>query len=98
MSFPKLVAFAGYAGAGKDEAAKALLEIGYTRRNFGDYIKAELDPLVQQCFGFSAFTEVRERKSMIRAILEQWGEARYDALLARMLEDLPERCVNTHLL
>lgn len=33
------VAFAGYARSGKDEAGKALIELGYTKSAFGDIIK-----------------------------------------------------------
>lgn len=41
---PRLIAFAGYGGAGKDEAAWNLLQQGYVRRNFGDVIKAFYNP------------------------------------------------------
>lgn len=94
---PNLIAFTGFAGAGKDEAAKAFLDLGYERHNFGDLIKCEVDPLVVKYFGFSAFTEDRALKPLIRRTLEAWGEDRYDAILKRFLDTLPVEAVNTRL-
>jgi hypothetical protein len=93
----KLIAFAGYARSGKDEAAKPLIARGYQRRAFGDYIKQDLDWLVRERFGFSAFTEVDAEKAKIRRTLENWGEDNYDNILRRFLADLPELAVNTRL-
>lgn len=96
---PRLVAFAGVAGVGKDEAARCLLRLGYWRHNFGDIIKRQLDPLVRLHFNFSAFTEDRSQKEQIRRTLESWGEDNYDAILAEFLRHVPERVwvVNTRL-
>jgi hypothetical protein len=93
----KLIALTGYAGSGKDEAAKALIEIGYERRCFGDIIKGQVDSLVQQHFGFSAFTENRAQKPLIRRTLESWGEDNYDAIFRQFFDSLPELAVNTRL-
>lgn len=93
----KLVAFAGYARSGKDEAAKALINCGYTRVAFGDIIKSQVAELVQRHLGFSAFTEDNAQKQKIRPILEQWGEVNYDGVMAEFFGHLPERAVNTRL-
>lgn len=92
-----LVALTGYSRAGKDEAGKVLIEAGWERRAFGDIIKRQLDPLVRQHLGHSAFTEDDKLKSNIRPVLEYWGEANYDNVMAEFFRDLPPRCVNTRL-
>jgi hypothetical protein len=91
------IAFTGYAGVGKDEAAKPLIQAGFARRCFGDLIKEQIDPIVQRHFGFSAFTEDREQKTRIRRTMESWGEDNYENLFAEFFHNLPERCVNTRL-
>jgi hypothetical protein len=93
----KLIALTGYAGSGKDEAAKALIEIGYERRCFGDTIKGQVDSLVLRHFGFSAFTEDRTQKPLIRRTLESWGEDNYDSIFRQFFASLPEKAVNTRL-
>jgi hypothetical protein len=76
-----LIAFTGYSRVGKDEAAKLLVnEHGYTRLNFGDIIKQQIDPIVRKHMGFSAFTEDTEEKKKIRRTLESWGEDNYDSI------------------
>lgn len=76
----KLIAFTGYAGAGKDETAAPLIAAGWQRRAFGDVIKGIFDPLVQEHLGFSAFTADRAQKSRIRGLLVHGGEAFYDTV------------------
>ena len=97
LSMSKLIAFAGYAGAGKDEAAIPLIQLGYTRKCFGDIIKRQLDPLIKTHFGFSAFTSNRTEKALIRRTLESWGEDNYEAIMAEYFKQIPERTVNTRL-
>ena len=92
-----LIAFAGYAGAGKDEAAVPLIANGYARHCFGDIIKRQLDEVVMRHFGFSAFTDNRQEKGRIRRTLESWGEDNYDAILEEFMASLPEKAVNTRL-
>lgn len=92
-----LIAFTGFAGAGKDEGASPLIAAGFTRVAFGDIIKRELDPVVQKYFGFSAFTEVRAQKAQIRRSLESWGEDRYDAIFEEFFNTLPAVAVNPRL-
>jgi hypothetical protein len=92
-----LIAFTGYGRAGKDEAAKALINAGYARKCFGDIIKGQLDELIRRHFGFSAFTEVDAEKAKIRRTLQYWGEDNYDAVFKEFFNTLPERCVNTRL-
>lgn len=100
--FP-LVAFAGYAGTGKDTAALALIERGYQRRCFGDVIKDLFDPLVRQHLGFSAHTGDRRQKAQIRELLVHGGEAFYDVVSQRFFDgvddliDQDRRVVNTRL-
>jgi hypothetical protein len=94
---PIHVAFAGYAGSGKDTAALRLIERGFKRVCFGDIIKRQIDPLIQQHLGFSAFTEDREQKTLIRGVLEQWGDANYEKIGEEFFRDLPPLAVNTRL-
>lgn len=82
----RVVAFTGYAGAGKDEAAKPLLEAGYSRFGFGDLIKNELEDLTWRAYGFSAHTENRNEKAKIRRALEFVGDDYYDYFLTAYLE------------
>jgi hypothetical protein len=94
----KLIAFAGYAGAGKDEAAIPLIQRGYTRCCFGDIIKRQLDPVIQHHFGFSAFTADREQKGRVRRTLESWGEDNYEAIFKEFFSQLPDKAVNTRII
>lgn len=91
------IAFAGYAGSGKDEAAKQLIGMGFQRRCFGDLIKQDCDALIREHFGFSAFTEERDQKKLIRRTLEAWGDDNYDHLMYRFFNTLPALVVNTRL-
>ena len=95
---PNRIAFAGYSGVGKDEAAKVLYQYGYVRHNFGDIIKGDVDELIKKHFGFSAFTEVREEKAKIRRTLESFGEDNYESVTRRFFERLPSKTVNTRLI
>ena len=92
-----LIAFTGVAGAGKDAASAPLIAAGYGRSAFGDIIKRQVDPLVQKYMGFSAFTEDRAQKPLIRRTLESWGEDNYDSIFQEFFDTLPEKCVNTRL-
>lgn len=93
-----LIAFTGYGGAGKDEAAKTLIEAGYSRRCFGDIIKSQVDEKCKQEHGFSAFTDKPKEKAKIRNLLEQHGEKNYDSVMKEFFDTLPEKCVNTRLM
>ena len=92
-----LIAFAGYAREGKDAAAMRLINLGWQRIAFGDIIKRQIDSLVQQHLGFSAFTENDSQKKQIRPILEQWGEVNYDGVMKEFFDSLPNYAVNTRL-
>lgn len=83
--------------AGKDAAAVPLIAAGYVRHCFGDVIKRQLDPLIRQHFGFSAFTNDRKQKEKIRRTLESWGEDNYDSIIKELFETLPPKAVNTRL-
>lgn len=91
------IALTGYARSGKDEIGKLLISRGYKRVAFGDIIKRQLDPLIRQHFGFSAFTEIDEEKRKIRGTLEHWGEDNYDAIFKEFFDTLPDVAVNTRL-
>ena len=93
-----LIAFTGYAGTGKDEAARVLVAAGYHGRAFGDIIKEIFDPLCQRYAGFSAFTTDRTRKAQIREMLVKGGNAFYDHVFARYFSELPMPCVNPRLM
>jgi hypothetical protein len=94
---PARVALAGYARVGKDEAAKVLIERGWTRSTFADIIKGQVDALITKHFKFSAFTEVTEEKAKIRGTLVAFGEDNYAAISEEYFAALPEVCVNTRL-
>lgn len=94
---PARVALVGFSNTGKSEAAKCLENMRYTSHSFGTIIKKQVDPLVYEYFGFSAFTEDRRQKERIRRTLEAWGEDRYDAILREYMATLPEKAVNTRL-
>jgi hypothetical protein len=96
LKYP-LIAFVGYARAGKDEAAKPLIAAGYNRVCFGDLIKRQLDTLIQRHFGFSAFTEDTAQKAKIRRTLENWGEDNYENIFNYFFTHLPNPAVNTRL-
>lgn len=91
------VAFAGFAGTGKDVAAQVLIDRGYQRVCFGDIIKDQLDEVIQRHFGFSAHTADRAEKARIRRTLESWGEDNYDQICRQFFDSLPPRAVNTRL-
>jgi hypothetical protein len=92
-----LIAFAGVARAGKDEAAQALIAAGYERCCFGDIIKEQLDVLCCQHLGVSAFTEDDEQKQRIRPVLEAWGDVNADGIADEFFANLPSLAVNTRL-
>ncbi len=94
---PKLIAFTGYGHAGKDAAAKPLIDHGYTRRCFGDVIKKQCKELIQNEMGLDSFTEDPVEKHTLRPILETWGEVNYDNISNEFYENLPEYCVNTRI-
>lgn len=88
------VGFAGYAGAGKTEAAKVPVQLGFTPHNFSSLIKVQINPMVKENLGFSAFTEIKEQKELIRPLMEMWGEINYDNIFTEYFQQLPERSVN----
>jgi len=92
-----LIAFTGYARAGKDEAAKILIDNGYTRRCFGDIIKEQLRPLCKEHMGIDTFTENNTDKNRIRGLLELWGDVNYADVFNEFFANLPDMCVNTRL-
>lgn len=92
-----LIAFTGYARSGKDEAARPLIAAGYKRVAFGDIIKRQLDDIIKQHLGFSAFTEVDAEKKRIRRTLESWGEDNYERIFFEFFDTLPTPSVNTRL-
>lgn len=92
-----LVAFTGFARAGKDVAAQCLIDAGYKRVAFGDIIKRQIDPLVTQHLGFSAFTEDDSLKIKIRPLMELWGDMNYFGVMREFFDSLPPKAVNTRL-
>jgi hypothetical protein len=94
-----LIALTGYGRTGKDLFALPLLHAGYERICFGDIIKKQLDGLVQDHLGFSAFTEDNKQKQLIRGLLEQWGDSNYDGVMSAFFGavDKHPKVVNTRL-
>jgi len=67
----RLIGLCGYARVGKDEAAKALVGLGWTRVAFADVLKDE----VCRTFGISQ-KYLTENKEEWRPLLVEWGRAR----------------------
>lgn len=92
------IALHGYARVGKDEVGKILASrYGLERVAFGDWIKLDLDELIQKHLGFSAFTQSDEQKSQIREVLVHWGYSNYKSIEKRFFDGLPDRAVNTRI-
>jgi len=92
------VALLGYARTGKDTVGIMLIEQqGFDRVAVGDYIKSQLDPVIQAHLGHSAFTEDDELKENIRETLVHFGYANYENILDEFMEHIPKKAVNTRL-
>jgi hypothetical protein len=101
MNHKPHIAFAGFARVGKDEAGAVLVANGYKRMAFGDIIKAQLDNLIKEHFGFSAFTTNTAEKTKIRCTLESWGEDNYESILKQFMEQMSKSelpVVNTRIM
>lgn len=92
------IAFTGFAGAGKSEAGRALDTFGYQDVSLGNVGKKYLDPLIQQVFGFSAFTEDRAQKKLIRNTLEWFMEDAFEFLAKEFFASIPGKCAATRVL
>lgn len=95
LKYPR-IAFFGFARAGKDEAAKPLIEAGYERRCFGDIIKRQMEASLGG-LGIDPFTENDEVKRVIRPLLELWGDVFYDNVMEEFFRLLPPVAVNTRI-
>lgn len=93
------IALHGYARTGKDTVGRILMDevAGMQRVAFGDIIKGDLDELVRNHLGFSAFTENDVEKKRIREVLVHWGYANYESIEHRFFSALPLLAVNTRL-
>ena len=79
----KIIGICGYARSGKDEAAKALIETGWTRLAFADELKLEL------CRTFGMSKEFLEQnKEAWRPLLVEWGRGRRRIYPAYWIEKL----------
>jgi hypothetical protein len=92
------IALTGFAGAGKSEAGKALEPLGYQNVSLGNIGKGDLDAIIQKRFGFSAFTEDRAQKKLIRNTLEWYMLDAFEFLLTEFFATMPEKCVATRVL
>lgn len=79
----KMIGLAGNSRAGKDSLYICLqryfLEKAWrpvVRQSLGDILKKELDPILIQNFGITAFTCDSEKKTLIRPLLVHWAEIR----------------------
>jgi len=84
-----LVAFTGYAGAGKDEAGQALIiQLGFRRCAMGDIVKDQLGMLLLKQLGIDLDTCSRAEKDKVRPLLELWGDINYRNVLSEFLKDV----------
>lgn len=85
-----LIGLCGYAGSGKDEAAKALVKLGWQRVAFADAIREmarKIDPLVTMAGGYRLDALVEEvgwekakKNPDVRRLLQNIGTAVRDVL------------------
>jgi hypothetical protein len=79
---PTLIGLTGYAGSGKDEAAKGLLRAGFTRVSFADGVRdlaVKIDPLVTMAGGYRLDGLVAE---------EGWHKAKQNPDVRRLLQNI----------
>ena len=75
----KLIGIAGYARSGKDtffaRSAKYLNDNGFEAKRyaFADALKSEVDSLLTEHTGLSAFTEKDSEKEIVRPLLVTYG-------------------------
>ena len=99
---PRLVGLTGYAGVGKDEAAKGLIAAGWTRQAFADPVRAMalvIDPIVAASIG--SFGDLYPYKGRLRlsTIVHDfgWDEAKGIPEVRRFLQRLGTDAVRAHL-
>lgn len=79
-----IIGVAGLAQSGKDSFFELITSEfvnekdiegtpSFLKHSFADEVKQDLDSFVKEKFGFSAFTEVKEEKDIIRPLLVTWG-------------------------
>lgn len=97
-----IVGLTGYAGAGKDEAAKGLVAAGWTRQAFADPVRSmalAIDPAIAASIGASG--EVYPYKGCLRlsTIVQDfgWDEAKAIPEVRRFLQRLGTDAVRAHL-
>lgn len=93
------IALHGLSRTGKDTVGTIIRSFFPQMRRvaFGDIIKADLDQLIFDHFGFSAFTENDNEKAIIRSMLVHWGYANYQSVERRFFRDMPIFAVNTRI-
>lgn len=93
-----LIGLTGFARTGKDVVGDVLVGLGHQRKCFGDVIKTQLNPFTTKHLGISAFTEIDDQKSVIRPLLELWGEVNYNNISREFFHNLPDKAVNTRMM
>lgn len=84
-----LVAFTGYAGVGKDLAARPLIDtLDFRRVAMGDIIKEQLGMLLLKQLGIDLDTCSRTEKDRVRPLLELWGDLNYRNVLTEFMRDI----------
>jgi hypothetical protein len=68
------IGFIGAARSGKDEAARVLIDNGYTPMSYGDVIKKFFEKFVREQLDLDVFTQNTQEKARFRSLLEHGGE------------------------
>ena len=86
-----IIGLAGYAQVGKDTAAKALIDRGFTRFAFGDILKREVNDMLY-AVGITDNVYNEEKKKFWRDFLVFWGAKRRaiskDYLITQIDQDI----------
>ena len=92
----RIVGLCGYARAGKDTVAQALVDRGWARVGFADALKADLEAAIGKPFAAMPATE----KELWRPTMVAYGEARRrqwaDYWIARAVDTIQNRYAPSH--
>lgn len=99
-----VLGIAGLARSGKDTFfeltnSNRILDLPYEKHSFADEVKEDLDDFIKSKFGFSAFTEIKSEKDVIRPLLVAWGthvmrKLDQDHWIKKISNKLKPNCIN----